>query len=216
MIMKKPTALIAGLILMAGTLLPAHADIIYIDFDSFAPGYYDGDFLAAHGISNITIGGSGPGAAGPRILNPSPHVPSSPPNVFVQHATSNDRNLSHTLSFHFSTELTDFGLSRMGTAISANSIPQWSASFYNSSGALLGSFGESYTVAMLPPRPFTFSAPGTETIARMDLTSIWTVSTFRNILVDDFVLSQAEIPEPGPVLLSLFWIGAIAVRRRRR
>jgi hypothetical protein len=91
----------------------------------------------------------------------------------------------------------------------------WSAKFYNSLNVLLGSFGESVPLINGPPTVFTFNAPSGQTIARMDLESVWTAfATYRNIPVDDFVLTQ--VPEPSTIALAAIGVaGLIACGRRR-
>lgn len=190
------------LLLTAVVLLAAasvQAETILLEFEP--PVFHDYHLLTAtelvpYGISNITVGGTGPSAGMPMVRNTGGHPTASGIYAMYQYHTANDYNTTHTLTFEFNPPLLSFGLSRMGTLIPANSIPEWRAYFYNAGGTLLGSFGENYTVAQLPPTPFSFVAPGGETIATMVLSSLWRVSTFRNIFVDDFLM---EFSGPLPV-----------------
>jgi len=175
---------------------------VTINFDNFpatATGTpYPLDFLADYGIPNITIGGD-PGAGGPLIIDTTSYVgfiEPSPPNVFRQdHSTIQD-NLPNWLEFHFSPELTSFSLTRIGFN-SGRSMPRWEATFYDADGLLIDSFGEPYLCCNYAPQVFPVSAPSGKTIAKMRLTSWHTSSTFRNIGVDDFVLTYPDSDVDG-------------------
>jgi hypothetical protein len=174
------------------------AETILLDFES--PAFTDYQLLTAtdlapYGITNITVGGSGPSASMPMVRNSSVHPTSSPTFILYQYHTANDGYYdTHTLTFEFDPPLFSFGLHRMGTLISANSTPAWTASFYNASDALLGSFGEPFRIGQFPPTPFSFTPSGDETITKMVLSSTWSGATFRNIFVDDFLMEFS-----GPV-----------------
>lgn len=174
------------------------AETILLDFE--APAFTDYQILTAtdlvpYGITNITVGGTGPSAGMPIVRNTGGHPTASPIFMMAQTATSNDGYYdTHTLTFEFDPPLLSFGLSRMGTLISANSTPAWTASFYNASDTLLGSFGEPFRIGQFPPTPFSFTPAGDETISYMVLSSVWSGATFRNICVDDFVMEFS-----GPV-----------------
>jgi hypothetical protein len=210
----QPCLAIVGLALFV--MQPARATTI--NFDSFAPGTQPANFLAAFGIPNITVSGAA-GAGPPSIQdfsnNTGAIVPSLP-NIFQQSASSLDTNQIHRLSFDFSPPLSSFRLTRMGTQ-NFGSTDTWSAKFYNASNSLLGSFGEPVPLINSPPTPYTFNAPSGQTIARMDLESVWTAfATYRNIPVDDFVLTPA-VPEPSTIALcAMSAAGLIACGRRRR
>ena len=160
------------------------------------------DFLKDFGIPNIVVGGTGPNAGPPGLIDPDPHIPASAPQVMAQTFDALDSGQSHSLTFHFDPPLLEFALSRMGTAASGNSIPAWKATFFEGNTEL-GSFGEPYTVGMLPVEKFTFSAPEGTEITSMELSSTWTSSTFRNILVDDFVLTSDPFACPATRALEL-------------
>ena len=173
-----------------------------IDFDEFPATptgtlYDEPDFLADYGISNITIGGA-TGARGPLIIDTTPYfgfIEPSPPNIFRQDNALLDYNQPHFLEFEFYPELISFSLTRIGFD-SGRSMPRWQANFYDSAGSLLGSFGEPYLCCNYPPKVFSFSDP-LERIAKMRLTSWHTASTFRNIGVDDFVLTLPDSDGDG-------------------
>jgi hypothetical protein len=205
-------ATLFALIFVLSSALPTAAGIVTIDFDDFTPAVYSTDFLAAYGIPDMIIGGTGPGAAGPRVLDFTGHTAPSAPNILLQHSTSNDYGQTQSLTFLFSPELTEFSLTRAGTTVS--STPAWSATFMDSSDAVLGSFGEPTWLNVPPPKQFTFTAPAGHTIAKMKLQSVWTVSTWRNVPVDDFILTQV-VPEPSTLamLCLLAVIGTFGMRR---
>jgi len=213
---------VAGLLFCLAPSAEA-ATIVTIDFDSLPsnnlpPLTSAPNFLASFGIPNVTFGGSGSGAAGPRVYNPAPHGAPSPSQLLIQHATSNDSGQTHFLDFHFDSGLVGFGLTRMGTT-GGSSTNTWTAEFFNSSNASIGSFGESGLLVNAPHTPFSFTATGPETISRMRLTSIWTNATFRNIPVDDFVLTfnSAVVPEPSTFILfglGIIGLGGYSWRRR--
>jgi hypothetical protein len=200
------------LVLLAG---PASFAVTHtINFDSFAPGVYPGNFLSAFGIQNMVPSGAA-GAGGPRIddhTNVNSTIP-SPPNVFNQDANALDPNQLHRLTLTFDPGLIEFSLTRIGKH-SFGSTDDWAAQFYDASNNLLGGWSEFRGINM-PPKTFTFAAPSGVHIAKMELDSVWTAfATHRNIPVDDFVL--VFVPEPTAGLLLLIGcVGTFAARHRR-
>ena len=183
---------------------------VRINFDTLTPGSYNLDFLAPYGIPNITIGGV-TGPKGPLISDIANYegfdAPSAP-NIFLQNHdstyVSNNQGLNqpHWLEFEFSPKLVSFSLSRIGF-YPPRSMPRWQATFYDAEGVELGNFGETcgigtdcYLYGNYPPKVFTFNAPPGTTIAKMRLTSWWYYCTFRNIGVDDFVLTLPDNATP--------------------
>ena len=167
-----------------------------INFDNFPAGVKPANFLAGYGIPSVTFSGTGPGVGGPRVMDhttTNSTIP-SPPNVLEQYSTSNDPNATHALTFTFAPVLASFSLDRVGKH-STGSTDTWRAYFYNAAGTLLGSFGEPVPIINAPVQTFTFTAPAGQSIARMDLVSVWTgFATHRNIPVDNFVLQPALTP----------------------
>jgi hypothetical protein len=70
-------------------------------------------------------------------------------------------------------------------------MPAVIAWFYDTSGVFLESFYESTWKDLPLPQLFSFNAPSGSTITKMQFESTWTVTTFRNISVDNFVLTHA-------------------------
>ncbi len=176
--------------------LSAGGSVVTINFDNLPTGAQASNFLAAYGIPSVTYFGAA--HAGPPLvdaqLGGNTTIP-SPPNLLIQHGgggpESNDVGESHTMRFDFGPQLTAFALTRAGK-FGYGSTDTWHADFYNSAGSYLGSFGESSPLINAAPKAFTFTAPSGQTIARMELVSVYTnFATNRNIPVDDFVLTQA-------------------------
>jgi hypothetical protein len=199
--------ILAGLLALAPAAQPA---LVTINFDAgFTPGVQAANFLAAYGIPTVTFSGAA-SAGGPRIEDftiGNSTVP-SPPNCLFQDGSSNDPGQMHRLTFNFSPRLSQLSLTRIGKHSNGSTGP-WTNKFYNAAGTLLGSFGESAGCTINQgPLKFTFTAPAGETIARMDLESVWTgCATHRNIPVDDFELTQVptdfgDAPAPYPTLLA--------------
>lgn len=166
--------------------------VVLINFDSFADGEQDSNFLASYGIPTITYSGAA-GARGPAVTsNLGNSIAPSPPKIFYQYAVANDQNQPHILTFTFSPELTAFSLDRVGKN-GGGSTDTWHADFYNAAGTLIGTMGEpSSHPVNAPVQTFSFTAPAGQTIARMDLVSVWTgFATNATIPVDNFVLTQA-------------------------
>lgn len=176
---------------------------ITINFDQFSTGVQSANFLNAYDIGTITWTGTTGTQGPPSIQNFGSYAP-SPPMVLQQSDSTpyadNPTSSDDTLSIPFIIPLTSFSLSRIATPQSNSSIPEWHARFYNSAGTLLGTFGESYTVAQLPVQPFTFNAPAGQTITRMDLESVFLYSTYRNIPVDNFQLTLANGTTVSPTV----------------
>jgi hypothetical protein len=174
------------------------ASPISINFDppNFSTGIQSANFLNAYDVGTITWSGT-TGTAGPPEIYPFGSGSPSPPNVMFEsdstvgspenpYPASDD-----TMTFPFTTPLSSFSLSRIATPQPDSSIPQWTATFYNAAGTDLGSFGEPYTIAQLPVKTFTFTAPAGQSIAKMTLESVFFGSTYRDIPVDNFVLQPA-------------------------
>lgn len=172
--------------------------VVTINFDNLATGPQASNFLAAYGIPSVTyFGDVGSVGAGPPLVDAqvggNSLIPSSP-NLLIQNASTNEANHAHTMRFDFASELSAFGLTRAGK-FGNGSTDTWHADFYNSSGTFLGSFGEASPLINAAPRPYSFTAPSGQTIARMELVSVWTAfATNRNIPVDDFVLTPTGAP----------------------
>ena len=173
----------------------ANQTIVTIDFDEgFTTGAQTPDFLSAYGIPSVTFSGA-PGAMGPWIwdhASANSIVPSEP-NFLMQNCATHDPGQIHRLTFLFSPELMEFSLTRVGR-FGGSSTDPWTARFFNSSNVELGSFGESTLLINQPPKKFTFTAPSGETIARMDLESVYRAATTATVPVDDFVLVSKAMP----------------------
>jgi alpha-tubulin suppressor-like RCC1 family protein len=173
--------------------LPAASSTMTINFDNMAEGLKSSNFLAAYGVTSVTTSGS-VGAGAPLVsaqTGSNTTIPSAP-NLLIQSSNSNDQNQAQTMRFDFNPLLSAFSLTRAGK-FGGGSTDTWHADFYNSVGTLIGTFGESTPLVNAAPQIFSFSAPSGQTIARMDLVSVWTgIATNRNIPVDDFVLTSSQ------------------------
>lgn len=167
---------------------------VVIDFDNMQEGPKAPDFLAAYGIPSVTFSGA-PQSLGPAVTSVLGNsVAPSPPNILYQAAGANEQGLPHILIFNFNPRLTAFSLDRVGK-VAGGSTDTWHADFYNAAGTFLGSFGESSPMYMAPVTTFSFTAPQGQTIARMDLVSVWTgFATNATIPVDNFVLTPSQTP----------------------
>ena len=182
----------------------ANRTIVTIDFDKgFTTGAQTPDFLSAYGIPSVTFSGA-PGAMGPWIWDHTSgnSIVPSEPNYLMQNCSAHDAGQIHRLTFLFSPELKEFSLIRVGR-FGGSSTDPWTAQFFNASHVELGSFGESALLINQPPKKFTFTAPAGETIARMDLESVYWAATTATVPVDDFVLvyganQTIDFPNPGP------------------
>ena len=195
---------------------------VTIDFESINLGIQPSNFLRAYGIPSIQFSG-GPNGLGPSITiaTGSGEIVPSGFRVLTQYALAYDTNQVDRLTFNFSPLLSGFSLSRAGTK-NGDGTDVWTAKFYDSSYTLLGSFGDSTPQINSPVTIYSFNAPAGQSIARMDLESIYTAfpnesggTSRRNIPFDDFVLT----PVPEPAAATLFLLGfttvAISVCRAR-
>ena len=192
----------------------ALAGDVLITFDDITPGPQGPTFLASYGIPGISWGGAG-GALGPAVVNytGAPVILASQANGLAQGWSSLDMSQPHWLAFDFSPRLTSFALTRIGTT-GGGSTDAWQARFYDAANNFLGSFGDGPLIDPAVAQ-YTFQAPYGLTIGRMVLESTWTgFATYRNIPVDNFVLSQ--VPEPGAFTLLLAGGTGLVLRRRTR
>ena len=169
--------------------------VVRVDFDNLTPGVQPANFLAAYGVPSVTFSGA-PLGGGPQVVSTvldvgNNSIPPSPPNILIQYASGSEQGQAHILTFNFLPRLSSFSLDRVGK-FGGGSTDTWHADFYNAAGTLIGTFGEGSPVGNAPVTTFTFNAPGAETIARMDLVSVWTgVATNATIPVDNFVLTRS-------------------------
>jgi hypothetical protein len=192
---------------------------VTIDFESIGQGIQPSNFLSAYGIPSIQFSG-GPNGLGASItITNSTEIVPSGSHVLTQYALALDTNQVHRLTFNFSPLLSAFSLSRVGTN-SGDGTDVWAAKFYDSSNVLLGSFGDSTPQINSPVTVYSFNALAGQSIARMDLESIYTgfpnesgSTSRRNIPVDNFVLTP--VPEPISVYLAAIALVSLAISSRQ-
>ena len=167
------------------------SSVVTINFDNLTEGTQASNFLAAYGVPSVTFSGA-PQSQGPAVTsNLGNSIAPSPPNILYQTIGANEQNQPHVLTFNFNPYLTAFSLDRVGK-FGFGSTDTWHADFYSAAGVLLGSIGESTPLINAPVQTFGFTAPTGQTIARMDLVSIWTgFATNATIPVDNFVLTRS-------------------------
>jgi hypothetical protein len=214
-ILQKVAALIAIVCSLATTL---ESRAVTIDFESIGQGIQPSNFLSAYGIPSVQYSG-GPSGFGPLVtITTSSEIVPSGTHVLTQYALAYDQNQVDRLTFSFAPFLSSFSLSRVGSK-NGYGTDDWTAKFYDSSNNLLGSFGDATPQINSPVTTYTFNAPTGQSIAHMDLESIYTgfpgemaSTTQRNIHVDDFVLTP--VPEPSSAYLIGTALLALAISCR--
>lgn len=190
---------------------------IVLDFDSLpASGLSGGmsgpqitNYFAAFGI---TLSDVSPGTAvtvydtrdifaGEKVIPPSPF------NVIAQPGSLDP--ISYTLNFTVPQEY--FAMTRVGihAGSTGTALPEWNASAYDASGALLGTVGENaYSIFTdIPAQTFTLNGPGIESVRIASDNGHF--AALGSVILDDFTISTAATPEPSSLVLAV--VGCVAI-----
>lgn len=214
-------------VLLISLVIPARATVVTIDFDSItaAPAGTDAtSYLSGFGITaSQTYSGTVPllGAYDDRYIYTGWDGTGADPALYLEAPSSHNvftqvgNNGPITFSFQFASALSSFSFASVGIGSrpQSTSFPAWAAEAYDSSGGLLDSVFQNFQVNRATS-VFTLSASDflIDTITFYRDGTRGTASTngtaYSNVVLDDLVLTQADVPEPSTLaLLSLGLLG---------
>lgn len=190
-----------------------------IDFESFAPGQKNSDFLSAVGISSITLVRDGSVdeivTVNPETSEPNGNASNVGGGNYLASAGNNTRG-ERLLTLTFSTELTRFSFRRIDVDGQVSVPGTWEARAFDDAGIDLGiSVGENLPGFQFPSSDATFSliAPGGTSIRRVEFSIAPNSSTFAIAPLDD--LRLVPVPEPSTLCMVALGLLGVGVRRRR-
>jgi hypothetical protein len=186
----------------------AAAGINVIDFDSLdassgaAAGAALSNYLAQFGVTigNVTVGTRLEAINGNNLTATASAEPSSPPNLFTQVGL----NQPVTFTLNFASPQQMVSLTRVALMAGSSGVahPQWTANFFDASGNILGSVGESLLISAtnVPARAFQFSANGISSVQFNSDSR--RKANFSAVLLDDLVLSTIR-PAVTPLAVAI-------------